>query len=582
MGAAPAVLAALLFAGAPIEWRGWSDDAFQKATRENRFVILYLEAVWCHWCHVMDHDTYGDARVQALIDARFVPVRVDSDARPDLALRYKRYGWPATVIFAADGTELAKRRGYIEPAEMVKLLEAIVAHPVPEKEDARSGAIAFAGSPILSKEIRERLIAAHQKAQDPKLGGLKSVQKLLDADTAEYAILRALEKDKKEESAAKKTISASLQLVDPAWGGVYQYSTHGDWKHPHYEKIMNVQADALRTYTLAWIAFRDARVLSAAKSIERYVHTFLRDPSGAFFTSQDADLVPGEHATAYFALNDKARRKKGVPKVDRHIYARENGWIIEALAEHASATKDDKALDEALDAARAIAKTRSLDGGGFRHDADDAGGPYLGDTLAMGRAFLALYEATQDRDDLVLASRAGEFIGAHFQGDRDGAGFSTAATAGARVPQTIDLEENVSAARFFNRLYRSTGSPAFRTLAERAMRYLATPAVTERSFTEPGVLIADRELGSEPLHVTVVGAKKDKDAKALFEAALQIATTYRRIEWWDPSEGPLPNPDVQYPTLKKAAAFICTGGACSTPIFDPKAIEKTATRLAER
>src|SRR5262245_6631601 len=85
-----------------ISWLRSDTDAFARAKAEQRFVILYLEAVWCHWCHVMDEKTYGDAGVRAEIGSHYVPLRIDQDLRPDLSNRYRDYGWPATVIFAAD------------------------------------------------------------------------------------------------------------------------------------------------------------------------------------------------------------------------------------------------------------------------------------------------------------------------------------------------------------------------------------------------------------------------------------------------------------------------------------------------
>ena len=98
-----------------IEWQRWSEDIFERAKRENRFVLLDLEAVWCHWCHVMEEITYHDPKVIELIKARYIPVRVDQDSRPDLSNRYEYYGWPATVVFNTDGSEIVKRRGYIPP-----------------------------------------------------------------------------------------------------------------------------------------------------------------------------------------------------------------------------------------------------------------------------------------------------------------------------------------------------------------------------------------------------------------------------------------------------------------------------------
>jgi uncharacterized protein len=570
-------------AAPPIAWHPWSEDAFARARVEHRLVILHLEAVWCHWCHVMEHDTYGDPRIKSLIADRYVPVRVDSDARPDLAARYKRYGWPATVIFAADGTELVKRRGYIEPGEMLTLLSRTAADPIPEKDASEDRTFSFVSSPILSKEVRDRLTEAHVRAQDRRLGGLLRAKRYLDLDSVEWSIARALEGDAEQESNAKRTIDASLALIDRVWGGAYQYSTHADWGHPHFEKIMSTQADVLRAYALGFAMWKDQRVLAAASSIHRYLRAFLRDPSGAFYTSQDADLVAGEHSSGYFALDDGGRRALGIPRIDRHIYAQENGWIIEALAQFGAAAKDSGALGDALAATRAIAKTRALEGGGYRHGESDAGGPYLGDTLAMGRAFLALYEATQDRAHLLAASKAADFIRERFRGEASSAGFvTTASPPSARLAAVIDLEENIALARFFTRLNRYTGRSEHREAAERAMRFLATPSVTEGRFTEPGVLLADRALSSSGLHVTVVGPKRDPEARALLEAALALPFADRRIEHWDPKEGPLLNPDVRYPVLGRSAAFVCTAGACSTPIFDPSEIAESVRRLPRR
>src|SRR4051812_668150 len=115
------LLAALAFvllpvhAAEPIHWLRSDTDAFAQARAQHRFVILYLEAVWCHWCHVMDEKPYGDPAVRAELEAHYVPLRIDQDLRPDLSNRYRDYGWPATVIFAADGTEIVKRQGFVEP-----------------------------------------------------------------------------------------------------------------------------------------------------------------------------------------------------------------------------------------------------------------------------------------------------------------------------------------------------------------------------------------------------------------------------------------------------------------------------------
>ncbi len=215
------------------------------------------------------------------------------------------------------------------------------------------------------------------------------------------------------EKMARQTLDAQLNLLDPAWGGVYQYSTDGDWKHPHFEKIMQMQAENLRIYSLGYAQFRKPEYLKAAQEIHRYLKTFLMSPEGAFYTSQDADLIDGVHSDKYFKLDDAARRKQGIPRVDKHSYSRENGWAIAAFAAFYQATGDESVLAEAKRAAEWVIANRGLSGsaGGFRHDEKDATGPasfgpFLGDTLAMTRAFMALYASTGDRVWLGQARRS--------------------------------------------------------------------------------------------------------------------------------------------------------------------------------
>jgi thiol:disulfide interchange protein len=98
-----------------LEWAEWSTGVFARAKAENRFVLLDLGAVWCHWCHVMEETTYRDPAVVRLIRSRYLPVRVDQDANPELSNRYEDYGWPATIVFAPDGSELSPRTNTSSP-----------------------------------------------------------------------------------------------------------------------------------------------------------------------------------------------------------------------------------------------------------------------------------------------------------------------------------------------------------------------------------------------------------------------------------------------------------------------------------
>ncbi len=565
--------ASTLAADNSIDWRPWSDSVFAQAKSEGRFVLLDLGTVWCHWCHVMEEVTYRDPTVVGLVGKRYLAVRVDADGRPDLSNRYEDYGWPATIVFNSDGSEIVKRRGYLPPEQMASMLQAIIDDPSPGPSVVVEAPLVSGGETALGSGRRDELRQLLIDRYDYTNRGWGTVQKFLDWDTIEYCMTETARGDQALASMARETLEAQFNLLDPAWGGVYQYSTDGDWRHPHFEKIMQMQAEDLRIYALAYGLWHEPGYLQAAHRIREYLKNFLTSPEGAFYTSQDADLIEGQHGGEYFRLSDSDRRKQGLPRVDTHVYSRENGWAINALAVLYAVTGERECLNDAIRAADWISGHRELANGGFRHDAVDSAGPYLGDTLAMGRAFLTIYGCTGDRTWLEKAASAVGFIAANFGNDL---GYRTSASTGALKSQP-QLDENVGVARLANLVWHYTGNGEYRKVAEQAMRFLATPgAIDRRGYLVAGVLLADQEIASLPLHVTIVGGKNDAKAQELFATAIRQPTTYKRIEWFDQREGALPNPDVEYPTLSKPAAFLCTDQACSAPVF---AAEDLLTRI---
>jgi uncharacterized protein YyaL (SSP411 family) len=523
----------------------------------------------------MEDITYQDPKVIELIRSHYIPVWVDEDSRPDLSNRYENYGWPATIVFGADRGEIVKRRGYIPPRPMASMLQAIVDDPTPGPSVVPEVELTPTNEAALTAEARNKLRQVLIDAYDHGNRGWGTVQKWLDWDIIEYCMAETLRGDKEFERMARETLPAQLNLMDPAWGGVYQYSTDGDWQHPHFEKIMQMQAEDLRIYAEAYALWHDNTYLQAANQIRGYVKNFLTSPEGALYTSQDADLVPGEHGAEFFQLSDAGRRQRGIPRIDTHIYARENGWAINALATLYAVSGEQDSLDDAIRAANWIIAHRGLPGGGFRHDEKDPAGPYLGDTLFMGRAFLTLYAVTADRAWLRRAEEAVQFISANFKAN---IGYMTSAGA-AELKSKPQVDENVGVARLANLLYRYTGKAEYTQIAEHAMRFLSASGVADRrGFLVAGILLADREIGVAPLHLAIVGRKNDPAARALFAAALKQPVAYKRVEWWDKDEGTLPNPDVQYPELEQAAAFICTDRSCSAPIFLPDKISSLVGR----
>src|SRR5258708_29353920 len=222
-----------------------------------------------------------------------------------------------------------------------------------------------------------------------------------------------------------------------------------------------------------------------------YLKHFLLSPEGAIYESQDADLVPGEHSASYFQLGDSERRKLGIPRIDQHIYARENGWAINALAVLSAVSGDQQPLEDAVRAAKWIIAHRETSDGGYQHDETDKAGPYLADTLYMGRAFLTLYMVTANRTWLQHAEEAADYIENRFKGEL---GYLTSPSIAA-LKSKPQVDENADLPQFTNSLNKYSGKAPYTKLPHHPLQFSTLQTVIdERAFLLGGILFVKREL----------------------------------------------------------------------------------------
>ena len=569
-----------------IAWQKWDPGLFDRAAREDKYILLNMAAVWCHWCHVMEDTTYADPAIQRKIAEKFIPVRVDQDSDPALSYRYENWGWPATVMFDKDGNEIFKRRGYVPPELFAKLLVAVIEDPSALPSLGTAPPV-DANAVSLTPEQAARTEALMVRSYDTVQGGFGDTHRFLQADTVEWTIERGRTLARNTDPEvfrlmATKTLAGARRLIDPVWGGMFQYSDALDWSSPHYEKLLNIQRDALRDYVLAYETWSEPADLKAAQDITHWLTGFMQSPEGGFYTSQDADAAKTLPGAAFYAQDDAKRSAGAQPPIDRHLYARENGWAISSLAALYDVTGDAGLLESARRAFAWTLANRRAPGGGFGHARAANDDTHLGDTLAVAEAAMALYRSTAERPYLALAAELADVI-ARDHRDPDGGYMVRRPEGGARgalARPVKQIDENVAAVRLFNLLAYDTGKPVYRADAEHGMRWLI--ALAGDDMVVPGALLADRELGREPAHVTVVGAKDDPAAQALYAAARTYPTRYLRIEWLDRREGALPSADVDYPELPQAAAFACANGACSVPVFDAAGVHRIVAKVDDR
>ncbi len=594
-GAAHDAAGARHAAVAAIAWRHWDRASFDEARADHKIIVVTVATEWCHWCHVMDDETWSDPAVRALVADRFVAVREDADARPDLAERYADWGWPAIALLGPDGAPITELRGYQEKTAFLALLRSLVdkidagehlsrASVAGPRASVAAGAAPTAGGAAGADRLaateafaREQLDAVYDEAQ----GGWGRVQKYPLYAPPEEALLRAfLTGDNGARDRALFTVDRERALVDPVDGGMFQYSLDGVWTAPHYEKLAAINGDALGTFALAVRAARAAgddaaaaRFEAAGRLIHRYLTTTLRAPSGAFYANQDADVGtrgdrPFVVGKSWYALSRADRDKAGAPFVDRHVYASHNGRIITGMARFGAAVHDDAVVADATRAFDAVCATHRHDGG-FLHD---AGRPleHLADDVAMARAALALYEATGDARFRVEARAVAKALlrlrdgegGALLEHARDDSVFDL----DARRP----LRANAEAARFLQKLGRLDDDAALEGAAAQILAAFADePAVREEGRMIGPYVLALEEARAEPLHFAVVTAHAgDAASRALYRAALDVYAPHRLIETVAPG--------AKFPDLGKPALYLCGASFCSPPMTDPASVARRA------
>jgi uncharacterized protein YyaL (SSP411 family) len=571
-----------------IDWHPWDEASFATARTEGRMLLVTVVTQWCHWCHVMDTKTWGDPAIAALIADRFVAIRVDADARPDLAERYADWGWPAIALLTPDAQPVTEWKGYQEARRFESELVGYAQDQDAGRTLARKAAVVDTATKPLAA-IRDFTRAQLDRFYDPVEGGWGKPQKYPRwAPVAAGLFAGVVHQDTARLAEVTRTLDGELALIDPVDGGMFQYSLQGVWTAPHYEKLAEIQGPAMENLVDGFGATNDVRYLHGARAIARYVRTVLRRDDGAFFANQDADVgTRGDVAPMlgvnWYALPGRAERAaRGEPFIDRHVYASHNGRLIAGLARLGQLTADQQAIDDAVTAADVIL-ARHVVGDGFSHDeghVDDAV-LHLADQVAMGHALLTLAEATGQRRFRQLASRTAHFITSTLEDPAGGGYFAhtpVAGDVGVFAERRKPFKGNGEAIAFILKVGRLDEDTALTSSAERALQAFAVEGVVKEEFRAVGeMLLALEGQLVEPLRFSIVGGdgSADDDAtRALLRASNAMYVPHRLVD--------VQIPGAKYPDLGKPALFICTTTFCSPPLTDPATLRDKAQRYLTR
>ncbi len=587
-----------------IKWMEWSDAAFEKAKREDKLLLLDITAVWCHWCHVMDETSYSDSDLIRFLNERFIPVRVEADQRPDVQNRYLSGGWPTTAVLVPTG-EVLWSGTYVPPEQLRQVLAQVEDYyrknkaAVQAKIDSFKTQVSEAISkpaPLsgeLKLEAIDDIVNSAIENLDATNGGFGDGQKFPAPGTVALLLLENhLKKNPKIENVLHLTLKNQQKLLDPFWGGFYRYATKPDWSHPHYEKMLSANAELLDNYINAFQATGEEGYKKTALEVIRWLENFMQDPKGGFYGSQDADLgshepekefIAGEE---YFLLDDAARRKLGIPHVDKNIYSDWNGQMLRAYLAAYPVLGEKKLLDFALLSLDKIKKNAWDATLGMAHNpaAKTVVHGLIADNVEIARASSLAFQLTGKKEYLDFAKEIMAWVLKNLQ-DAKGGGFYSSPLANLSYGNLSfpdkPFDENSTTALALIELYRLTGDTTYKKAAEHTLKLLSK-FYPNRGYMAGAFAAALRLYGSYPNQIVIVGNSKDKAAQTLHSAALRYYDPNKVVIFLDKGAKPLKVGEIEFPEMEKPALFACRQSLCSSPITDvAKADEKLKKFFAQ-
>jgi uncharacterized protein len=608
----------------PVDWYPWGDEALARARDEDRPILLSIGYAACHWCHVMEHESFEDTETAALMNEHFVSIKVDREERPDLDAVYMdavvaitgQGGGPMTVFLTPDGEPFfggtyfppAPRHGL--PSFRQVLSAAAQAYRERRAEVGRSAAqlveavresstLAPSNEPLTESIISEA-VRGLARSFDPEWGGFGGAPKFPPASALELLLRRG------ELELVTKTLDgmAAGGMYDLVGGGFHRYSVDEQWLVPHFEKMLYDNALLVPAYLHAWVVTGEERYRRVAEETCEYLLRDLALPAGGFASSQDADtdgvegltytwteaegvpaelLRPFEHGRSIIRgelepqlrarlLEERSARPQ--PGRDDKAIAAWNGLALAALAETGRRLSSNRLLLAAEHCAKFLLSALSgPDGRLYRtwREGQATIPGYLDDFAGVAHGLIELHVATGDLRWLEEANRLARLAVELFADDERGGFFMTAHDAEQLVARKKDLDDNPvpsgnsMLAHVLLRLARIYGDDELERRAVGVLRLLHRGLTRAPSAFGWALCALDLYL-SPPRELAIIGSPDDEIARAVLTP-------------FDPNAVVAFGPSEEIPLLAgktsvngKPAVYVCERFACRAPVTEVSAL----------
>jgi uncharacterized protein len=613
----------------PVDWYPWSDEAFSKARAEDKPVLLSVGYAACHWCHVMEHESFEDEATAALMNERFVSVKVDREERPDVDSLYMdavvsltgQGGWPMTVFLTPDGEPFLGGTYYPpEPRHGLPSFQQVLT-AVSDAYRERRGDVSRQASAIVdavrrSAELRpstdpltESLLGeaarALERQFDREWGGWGGAPKFPPASTLEFLLRMHLRGDEEALAMVTQTLDAMAAggMYDLVGGGFHRYSVDREWLVPHFEKMLYDNALLAAAYLHGWVVTGDERYRRVTEETLDYMLRELHLPEGGFASAQDADTDGVEGLTFTWTANEGVREEllqpfeHGRSVIRGELADDERARLFDIREQRPKPLRDDKAITawnglalaalaeagrrlgrpDYLDAARRLGEfiLGPLSDGDRLHRTFRAGEAkgtgYLEDYADAAHGLLELHVTTGEVRWLQQANRLARLAADRFADDERGGFYLSPADGEELVARKKDLEDhptpsgNSMLASVLLRLARIYGDDELERLAVGVFR-LVHGAVTRAPSAFGHALTALDLHFSPPRELAIVGPVDASVARAALAP-------------FQPNTVVAVGPSDEVPLLAgktlvddQPAVYVCERFTCLAPVTDAAAL----------
>jgi len=554
-----------------LQWLAWEKSSFQQSITHDKPVLLYLNAVWCKNCHIFEKNVLENTHIAQYIKDNFITIRVDADEHPDIAERYVDRGLPTFAFLLANGKVIVKGNNIsaalfdknmrlvsrLYHNDRQKIIDAIARRETNDSFNAMSPK--KDGQNYKLVDDIDKLLA---QDFDTQYGGFGEKDKFPLVYNLEFLLLQYYLTGKKSYLTKVVTTLKNIEagLFDEVEGGFYRYSTTRDWGSPHYEKMLNANAELLSIYLDVYSITHQALYKEIAlKTIGFVNETLLNKDKAVFYASQDAE------DGAYYKLDKSGRSARAAPHVDARIFSSNNAEYASALVKAYKILNNSEYIVTADKVFHYILNNNVDNNQFIRHSSGDDR-LLFEDQITMAMLGMALYEASGKKEYITQTENILERAKQLFW-DNEKKGFFSSNQEQRFSEYNVDIKSkkhNALAVEIYRKLYYLKNKSVYKTIYQQILDSIPEMQGVEyiSNVAVPKLAAVALKVFYPPLEIKVVKGKTEDHKKELMNEVYSHYGPLNIVSIYDPVKDKEKIKQLNFPLKDYDMAYLCSNDIC--------------------